>query len=278
METIASQRAVQLGTVQTYIAEAMAAGYTYPWHRMRVPFSMLASLCGHLRAYHKQQLLSDAALLQELPCDTTQMPDSQQNQTAACPSNGGVEFQGLEVPSHQGLCAGAREVRHDGQDHHHQQQYEIQHEQHQQPLHDRQGGCLHHAGSLSVTQAAAVMMHSADAVGEPGRALHGNADSMQGKAVCGHCSLLKDTESARLQSDGRVCFHDRLGSSAQVGSQRPVQLPDMQLVRELVVTSKGTKAIRDSMDTLVLSYGHMRLALAHIYCLLRHHICSCQQT
>ncbi|KAL3131058.1 hypothetical protein ABBQ38_000374 [Trebouxia sp. C0009 RCD-2024] len=66
MEAIASQRAVQLSTVQSYIAEAMAAGYTYPWHRMKVPFFMLASLCGHLRAYHKQQqLLSDAPLLQK---------------------------------------------------------------------------------------------------------------------------------------------------------------------------------------------------------------------
>ncbi|KAL3131059.1 hypothetical protein ABBQ38_000375 [Trebouxia sp. C0009 RCD-2024] len=101
---------------------------------------------------------------------------------------------------------------------------------------------------------------------------------MQGQVVCGHCALLISAESVSLQPDGGLRLQHGSGSSAQVGSQRPVQLPDMQLVRELVVTSKGTKAIRDSMDTLVLSYGHMRLALAHIYCLLRHHICSCLQT
>ncbi|KAL0037504.1 hypothetical protein WJX77_000402 [Trebouxia sp. C0004] len=54
MDSIASQRALQLGTVQSYIAEAMAAGYEYPWHRMGVPCHVLSSLCSHLRAHHKQ--------------------------------------------------------------------------------------------------------------------------------------------------------------------------------------------------------------------------------
>ncbi|KAL0047414.1 hypothetical protein WJX82_002778 [Trebouxia sp. C0006] len=41
MDSIASQRALQLGTVQSYIAEAMAAGYGYPWHRMGAPYHLL---------------------------------------------------------------------------------------------------------------------------------------------------------------------------------------------------------------------------------------------
>ena len=270
MESIVSQRAVQLSTVQSYMAEAMAAGYSYPWHRIEVPFSMLASLCGHLRAYHKQQLLSDAALLQKQPGGTTQMQDDKQQQAAACQQ---ADFQALPASPRQGLCAGAGGLPRGRQDHHHQQQqqqYVVQHEQYQQPLFGPQLECVHQA---MPKQAAAVKVQSAAEEGASGQPLHGG---MQGQAVCGHCALLKDAESARLQPDGWLCVQHGTSSSAQAGGQRPVQFPDMHLVRELVVTSKGTKAIRDSMDTLVLSYGEMRLALAHIYCLLRHHICSCQ--
>ncbi|KAL3138946.1 hypothetical protein ABBQ32_005758 [Trebouxia sp. C0010 RCD-2024] len=263
MEGIASQRAVQLSTVQSYIAEAMAAGYTYPWHRMKVPFSMLASLCAHMRAYHKQQLLSGAPLPPKQPGDMTQMQDDQQ-QAPACQ---GAESQALLALSHQGWCAGAGGLQHGGQNPHHhpqqqQQQNAIQHDLHQ----------------ARPQQAAAVKVHSAGVDGDASQPRHGTTDRVQSQVVCSRCALLIGTESASLQPDGGLRFQHGSGSPAQVGSQRLVQLPDMQLVRELVVTSKGTKALQDSMDTLVLSYGHMRLALAHIYCLLRHHICFCLQT
>ena len=281
MEVIASQRAVQLSTVQSYIAEAMAAGYSYPWHRMRVPFSILASLYGHVRAYHKQQLLSDARLLHQQQGNASVMQDNQQHLAVPCKSRKGSEPQALPAAACHGSCVGTGEVHHGKQDQQQQQQqqYGLQHEPYKQLLPEQQSGCQQQRASSSVQQAAATMSHSQQAVvvDISNSPVHGTRRPCQ--AVCSHCGLLQDVDSARLKPDGRVCAWD--GSStclaaAQVQSQQPVQLPDMQFVRELVLTSKGTKALRDTMDTLVLSYGHMRLAFAHIYCLLRQHVCSCQ--
>ncbi len=49
----------------------------------------------------------------------------------------------------------------------------------------------------------------------------------------------------------------------------------MSLLKELVLTGKGTKALRDSMDDCDMTYGQLRLALAHLYCLLRNSVCQC---
>lgn len=281
MEAIASQRAVQLSTVQSYIAEAMAAGYSYPWHRMSLPFPVLASLCGHLRAYHKQQLLADAKLLQQQEGDVGgQRQDSLQQQASLCEPHEGGEVQAVSATGCHGVCTGLGVLQQGGQ-------YQQQQQQHQQdgkqiPREQHLEG-HRQSGPLPMQQAAtAVLQPTNEVMGDTSnQAVCGASDVMHGQGVCGHCGLLQGAEGVMLQPDGQVCQGGD-SSTCLVASpeqnQQPVQLPDLQLVRELVMTSKGTKAVRDSMDTSVLSYAHMRLALAHIYCLLRRHICSCQQT
>ena len=285
MEAIASQRAVQLSTVQSFIAETLAAGFSYPWHRMKLPFSILASLCGHVRAYHKQQLLADARLLEQQQSDadgSRQDRQQQQHQAALGECHEGPEVQPLSVTGCHGVCIRAGGLDQGGQ-YQQQQQYDLQHEQHRQPQPEQKSECHQPRGPLPVQQAAAVLLHSNPAVvgNMSKQAVCGTVDIMQGHAVCSHCALWQGIKSIWLQPNGQVfpCGDSSMClAAAQLQSQQPVQLPDMQLMRELVTTNKGTKAIRDSLDTLVLSHGHMRLALAHIYCLLRHHLCFCQQT
>ena len=273
MEAIASQRAVQLSTVQSYIAEAMAAGYSYPWHRMRLPFSILASLCGHVCAYHKQQLLADARqLLKQQESNAGGLKQgSQQHQTAPGEAHQGVEVQPVSPPGCHRVGIWAGGLHQGGQQQH---QHSSQHEHHRQPLPGQHSQCCRQGGLLPEHQAAAAALQSKPAV-------MGDMFATDITKVCSHCGLSQGCESLMLHPDGQVFPSGdsitRL-AAAQAQSQQPVQLPDMQLVRGLAMTSRGTKAIRDSMDTSVLSYGPMRLALAHIYCLLRHHICSCLQT
>ena len=282
MEVIASQRAVQLSTVQSYIAEAMAAGYSYPWHRMRLPFSILASLCGHVRAYHKQQLLADARLLEQRQSYAGgQMQDRQQHHTAPGGLHQGPEVQSASATGCHEAGTAAGGLHQEGQ-YQQRQQHASGHEQHRQQLPGQHSKCHQHRGALPAQQAAVAVLQSKSAiVGEKSNVPVCDATNVrQGLGVCSHCGLLQGTGSIMLQPDGQVfaCSDSSTClSPAQVQSQQPVQLPDMQLVRELVMTSKGTKAIRDSMDTSVLSYGDMRLALAHVYCLMRRHACSCQQ-
>ena len=282
MEGIASQRAVQLSTVQSYIAEAMAAGYSYPWHRMRLPFSILASLCGHARAYHKQQQLAHARLEEQQQSDAGSTSQDRQQHQAAGGCRAAPDI--VTATGYHRLCVGAGGLHQGGQCQQ-QQQYGVWHEQHRQPPLGQHSECHQQGRLLSVQNAAAVELQSkltvaGDMSNQP---VYGASDITHSQAVCGCCGLLQSIESVMLQPDGKVFLcgdnSTRL-AAAQVQSQQSVQLPDMQLVRELVMTSRGTKAIRDSMDTSVLSYGHMRLALAHIYRLLRHHtkVCSCLQT
>lgn len=279
MEAIASQRAVQLSTVQSYIAEAMAAGYSYPWHRMSLPFPVLASLCGHLRAYHKQQLLADAQLLQRQEGDASgQRQDSLQQQVSLSESHEGAKGQAVSATGCHGLRTGSRVPHQGGQCHQQQHQQDGK-----QILCEQHLECHLQSGPLPMQQAAvAVLQPTHEAVSDmSNQAVRSDPDVMHGQGACGHCGQLQGVESVMLQPDGYVCPGGDSSTClvvAQVQNQQPVQLPDMQLVRELVMTSKGTKAIRDSMETSVLSYGHMRLALAHIYCLLRRHVCCCQQT
>ena len=202
MEAIAAQRTLQLGTVQSYIAEAMAAGFSYPWHRMGVPHCILASLCGHVTAYHKLQLQQQERL---------QQASKQQSQN--------------ETEDQQELCSKGQQ-------------------------------CL----LLKQQQ-------------------HGNSGMAQSQPSCSQCGLLQSQSNVSLHTDGlvRSAQEELVDLSTTEGQQRRcTRLPDSSLLAELVLTGKGRKALRDSMDSSLLTYGHMRLALAHIYCLLRNSVCLCR--
>ena len=204
MEAIAAQRTLQLGTVQSYIAEAMAAGFSYPWHRMGVPHRILASLCGHVTAYHKLQLQQQERL---------QQASEQQSQNET------------EDQQQQELCSKGQQ-------------------------------CL----LLKQQQ-------------------RGNSGVAQSQASCSQCGLLQSQSSVSLHTDGlvRSAQEEVVDLSTTEGQQgRCTRLPDSSLLTELVLTGKGRKALRDSMDSSLLTYGHMRLALAHIYCLLRNSVCLCR--
>ena len=258
MEAIASQRAVQLSTVQSYIAEAMAAGYSYAWHRMGIPFCILASLCGHVRAYHKQQLL----------------PEEQQQQAASDEIQGCLQHQAgsanLPHESHSGPQAAL--IR-DGLDlvTGQLQQTEKKPLQHRQlpGLHVQLASSAqqHQEGCLLTQVAAANTCHQCSkSLGQ---------QSMQGQDRCSQCGLLQEDPNLKLHPSGLIHLNSESSIGAHEIDQLPVQLPDMQLTRQMVLTSKGTKALRDSMVTCLLTYGHMRLGLAHVFCLLRHHVCAC---
>ena len=271
MEAIASQRTLQLGTVQSYIAEAMAAGYPYPWHRMGVPQCLLASLCSHVRAYHKQRLQQAA-----------QMPPQQQQQQLVYQEQlqlqGGQQRIG-QLPMQQG---GRPEL---------QGQQEAEHGDTwlPQPLGLQQQAQLQRSnsnGGVKQSHAAGVVWTAADHPAGPEEVLparrlkDGGAVHQTGYAncpgVCRGCGLVEDQSRVKLGMQGLMPA-DELplkvgGTAGQAG-----QLPDIDLLTELVLTGQGTKALRDSMDDCPLTYGPMRLALAHIYCLLRNSVCMCKQ-
>lgn len=265
MESIASQRKIQLSTVQSYIAEAMAG----------IPFCILASLCAHVRAYHKQLLLSE----QQQQEDTHQHQSGQQVLSQRQPHHAqvssrlGQEAQGLPARSRNQAC---------------NQHSNCVQQQHAAPCpeHDLQSQVQQQPGRMSphMQAAAADPAHSkhsaADAV------LHWAGDnssqgSMQDQAVCDQCGLLQDASSARLHSSGGLSSASgpiMCDVVAETPRQQPFQLPDIKIVSDLVVTGRRTKALRDCMEGCSLSYGHMRLALAHIFCLFRLNFCSCATT
>ena len=248
MEAIARQRAVQLGTVQSYIAEAMAAGYSYPWHRMGIPFTILASLCGHMRAYHKQQQLCMVG--KEDQADDYQTQSKQPHQQR----QHGIEGCSYMAPSHDSLNPAVGLA---------------------QQVEQSVASAKHAPPSQGLRKCQEAQLH-VDAELASHDALHGiGQHSMQSTGVCSQCGLMQDESTVRLHPSGLVTAGSQLAPGAD--EPRLVQLPDMQSMQELVLTSRGTKALRDSMDTCLLTYGQMRLALAHIYCLLRHQVCLCQQ-
>lgn len=254
MDSIASQRALQLGTVQSYIAEAMAAGYGYPWHRMGVPYHVLASLCSHVRAYHKQ----------------VEQYHKQQAQVHQLPQLGQLQRQ-------EQFCQFGLECELQRQQHHY----------HQSQQQQRQRGI-----SNDQTQAKAANADAAVCAVPPGWkwmeataavAADLNLDdrsnlastSAQGQAVCSHCELPCDQGAVVMHSNGAVQVCRGIRAEGGGPDSKVVQLPGMSLLKELVLTGKGTKALRDSMDDCDMTYGQLRLALAHLYCLLRNSVCQC---
>ena len=263
MTAIASQRAVQLSTVQSYIAEAMAAGYSYAWHRMDIPFSILACLCGHVRAYHKQQLLSLEQQQQSVAADIHQgqIQDCQQHQAGPQNRPCGTDDSPQPALIKISLDPAASQA----------QQLEQKPLQHSQlpalRVHPLPGEQQHQEGHFPLHGAAA---------GACDRPLGGGGQrSMQGHGVCSQCGLLQEDPTLRLQPSGLYHLDNENSTGAAEPLQPSVQLPDMQVIRQLVLTSKEAKALRDSMESCLLTYGHMRLGLAHMFCLLRHQTCSC---
>ena len=250
MDSIASQRALQLGTVQSYIAEAMAAGHGYPWHRMGVPYHVLASVCSHVRAYHKQveQYYEQQAQVHQLP----QLEQLQQQQQIC-------QF-GLECELQQ-------------QHHHHQSQQQQQ--QQQRGIRNDQTHTQAADAVCAVPPAWEYKEETAAVVAELDHDENPNLASTpaQGQAVCSDCELPCDQGAVVMHSNGAVCHGIRAVGGGP--NSKVVQLPDMSLLRELVQTGKGTKALRDSMDDCEMTYGQLRLTLAHLYCLLRNSVCQC---
>ena len=260
MEAIATQRTLQLGTVQSYIAEAMTAGYAYPWHRMGLPHCILASLCSHVRAYHKQLMQQEGGLLQH-PCQLERMscqePDMQQPQW---------------------------QTKH--QQHGSMRTQQQLHQQEARQSSDRLGQAqTSHATGSSAFSAQAAAQHYQATTGPAGMGSGADAAScldvplIQAQAVCHECGLSLDQGSAELGSSGLVHMPNQKSTDrdtiARCGGGA-AQLPEMSGLTDLVLTGKGTKALRDGMQNSTVTYGHMRLALAHMHCLLRNTVCSCK--
>jgi len=260
MDSIASQRALQLGTVQSYIAEAMAAGYGYPWHRMGVPYHVLASLCSHVRAYHKH----------------VEQCHKQQAQTHQLPQSG-------EQQEHVHQLELECELQQPQQ----QQHYQSQHRHHQsQQQQQRQRGVKEGQTHTQADNADAIFAvppaweckeATAAVAADLSQDEKSNLSSTlaRGQAVCSDCKLPCDQGAVVMHNNGAVQVCHGVRAVGCGPNSRVVQLPDMSLLTELVQTGKGTKALQDSMDDCDMTYGQLRLALAHLYCLLRNSVCQC---
>lgn len=267
MDAIASQRTLQLGTVQSYIAEAMAAGYGYPWHRMGVPHCILVSLCDHVRAYHRQ-------LMQQ------QEPEQLQQAAQSQPHSLWQELQ-QEPKQPQGHTVQQHCIRDEQQQHVlHRQQHDTNPQQ--QPLRNARSPVhrSHTECTAVPCTAPASDEHEQLAVSVASDGLLDDSSCSawmltQAQVVCRRCGLLQDQGNAILHGDGSV--HVLHGNRATGACPQAVQLPELGFIRELVLTGKGTKALRDSMHMCAMTYGHMRLSLAHVYCLLRNTICPCRR-
>lgn len=280
MDAIANQRTLQLGTVQSYIAEAMAAGYGYPWHRMGVPHCILVALCDHVRAYHRQLMqqqepeqLQQQCLHLPHPALLQQAAQSQPHSLWPKLQQEPVQQQEHKMQQHCILDELQQHVLH-------RQQHDTKPQQ--QPLRDARNPVLH-----PHTECPAVPCMAQASTGQKQLAVSVASDGLlddsscsawtltQDQVVCRRCGLLQDQGSAILHGDGSV--HVLQGSHATGASPQAVQLPELGFIKELVLTGKGTKALRDSMDMCAMTYGHMRLSLAHVYCLLRNSICLCRR-
>ena len=261
MDSIASQRALQLGTVQSYIAEAMAAGYGYPWHRMGAPYHVLASLCSHVRAHHKQ----------------VEQYRKQQAQTQQLPQSGQQQQQQQQVHQLELEC----DLQHQSQQQHHHQSQQQQQQQQQRQKGVREGQTHTQADNADAVCALApgwkckeaTVAVAADLNCDENPALA--STSAEGQAVCSDCKLPCDQGIVVMHSDGAVQVCHGIRAVGGGPNSKVVQLPDMSVLKELVQTGKGTKALRDSMDSCDMAYGQLRLALAHLYCLLRNSVCQC---
>lgn len=293
MEAIAVQRAVQLGTVQSYVAEAMAAGYPYPWHRLGVPHALLATFCAHLTAFQnyqnevreqqqQEQLqprnpqvhvvaqgLSHTVMDQQqvhsygLPQQQSQPRALPQQQTAAQQSTPLIAA--AEAPLHQQpaqLPGQVQVVQHAGsllQQTHGPQTYDVKYkwQQRQMPQHWSQTAARHAVASAKAAdpQGARSGIGTAQSIVQEEAALAGNQQDVQPQLW--------------LQLDGTLtCQPHKLHvheTGAEHTGQHVVQLPVRGLVEEMVKTGQGIKALRDYIGPDAMSYGQMRIALAHLY-------------
>ena len=83
------------------------------------------------------------------------------------------------------------------------------------------------------------------------------------------CRLTVQAPQSWLHPNGTVTADSQAlqahAAHPESASSDPIALPDADLVRELVRTGQGTKALREQMGSEAISYGHIRLALAHLY-------------
>ncbi|DBA71996.1 TPA: hypothetical protein ACH3X2_010739 [Trebouxia sp. C0005] len=221
---------------------------------MGVPYHMLVSLCSHVRAYHKQ----------------IEQHREQQAQTHQLPQSGQLQQQ--EQAHH--LELELQQQQHQHQQHHHHQS------QQQHPQRGIRKGQTHtEAASADAVRAVPPAWECKGATAAVAADLdHDEAPASalaQGLAVCSDCELPCDQSTAVMHSNGAVQVCHGIRAVGFGPNSRVVQLPDMSLLKELVQTGKGTKALRDSMDACEMTYGQLRLTLAHLYCLLRNSVCQC---
>ena len=296
LEGIARQRVVQLGTVQSYIAEAMAAGHPYPWHRLGVPQPLLATLCIHLTAFHK-------LLQQQQQTDVLQQQQQQQQQSDVLQQ----QQQDSHIPQQQVQIQQHAQVQQQQPGHMHQQaQVQTQHWPNQQQVaqcwpqqhpvavpqvHEHRQWQQHPDVVLDMQHVAGLtlLQHSTPAQGaqlgpqQQQRQLpqHWSSKAVQGLPAQQATPIATANTSATCQEAtaqaGKKLLCPRLwlqpnGMLSGTQAEHSHLLPDMDMVKELVKTGQGTRALREYMGPDVISYGQMRMALAHIYCLMLRHL------
>lgn len=296
LEGITSQRGVQLSTVQSYIAEAMAAGYAYPWHRLGVPHHVMAVVCDHLQAFHKQQQQQepwpgdDQKSGHERQQEVQHHPEREgQHQAKAHGSSVRPDLQPAAAAAQQqgrgavsGMCQAP--VLHASARQHLQHLHDQQHKtanvqwsdgRQQQPHRGDLQPSLQQNTTLPLQKVTHSQLLPHQQQQEPfrGSDQHGSSD-LPGLHTSN--GMLKDqglgcrlTLPVWLHPNGTVTAESQdlqahAAQSESVSSQL-LALPDVALIRELVKTGQGTKALRDQMGSDAISYGHLRLALAHVY-------------
>ena len=284
LDSIASQRSVQLSTVQSYIAEAMTAGYPYPWHRLGVPHALLASLCSHLNAFHQYQL--EVVQLQ-------QQSEGQQQQQGTGQGYQLQVQQGQSVTQHQLGAQSCPQKQAEAALCLHPEESPWRQQQQPDPV-----LCMQHAGVLmqqrSIASAnlpppprqrhmpqhwsalpAQCVAKQADLSGRDRGGGVFDVGVAQQQSLTPANSEQSCAPQLWLQPDGTVTPRlQAMGCSDNVGcvGQQGVQLVNVALIEELVKTGKDTKALREWMGSDAMSYGQMRVALAHLYRLTLLHI------
>lgn len=263
LDGITSQRGVQLGTIQSYIAEAMAAGYPYPWHRLGVPHALLATFCSQLTAFSKHKQQQDEIWLQhqqqQLQADPQAKPKqeiklhvvpAQAQQQPEAPS--GLQqlqpqIQNYNATSQHTGCA----VQQERQAHGHIVCHQLQQQMPQ------------HMSRVDAQQLSAVTQTAEQQSGTGVLSVASQENVDLAPAQQQHAPQLW------LQLDGTVTQRP---SEVQAGlqdiepvGQLAVKLPDQSLVSDLVKTGQGIKPLRDYIGPDVMAYGQMRIALAHLY-------------
>ena len=295
LDSIASQRGVQLSTVQSYIAESMTAGYAYPWHRLGVPHTLLASLCGHLNAFYRYQQ-QPVQLLRQSEGQQQQHIEGQQQQQQ---QSTGQELQLQVQQSQQAETVTQQQL---GARRGPQNQAEAETLLHQQETHLQQhttnsvpgvqhAGCSMQPGGSALASLPPPLQHLQRQMPQHWSAPFAQAVAKQAKPSQTGGGLLavgsaqqQDLAPANsehscapqqwLQPDGTMTLQvQAMQTIDEVGhvSQQGVQLMSVGLLEELVTTGQSTKALKEWMGPDAMSYGQMQIALAHLFRLTRPH-------